>query len=108
VNRILVMCFLFVFLISCSSNIDNDMQVRYIDAPMQLNHPIISMPPENPNVRVLVLTDETIEHTKAYIGFEYNEWLLFAKWLQNYKIYNKDLRKGLDVYKLQDETLSSE
>lgn len=68
----------------------------------EMVHPNIPTPPSNPGVKVLVLTTETIKENRAYVGFEYDEWLNFAKWMHTYKSYNKDLLHVIELYKNQD------
>lgn len=73
----------------------------------EIVHPSMPTPPANPGVSILVITSENVEANKAYVGFEYDEWLDFAKWMHEYKTYNRDLRNVIDIYKNQDETLET-
>lgn len=68
-------------------------------------HPSMPVPPANPGVKILVITTDTIEDNKAYVGFEYEEWLNFAKWMHTYKAYNTDLLEVIRLYREQDPNI---
>ncbi|QBX06000.1 hypothetical protein vBValMR10Z_83 [Vibrio phage vB_ValM_R10Z] len=68
-------------------------------------HPSLPTPPQNPGVKILVITTDTIEKQKAYVGFEYDQWLDFAKWMHSYKAYNLDLLEVIKLYKEQDPNI---
>lgn len=84
-------------------------QVEYVDRwheaePISLYHPQVPEPPSNPELSIKVITEDTIKPGAAYVGFEYNEWLSFAKWMHSYKTYNKKLLNVIDQYEAQDAT----
>lgn len=80
--------------------------IRVAKTETHLVHPQVLQAPENPGVSIRVITKQRIDKgelpDKAYVGFEYNEWLEFAKWMHKYRAYNKSLQEGLDFYKAQD------
>lgn len=64
--------------------------------------PAVPVNPADPGVRPYVITKERIESNDikdvAYVGFEYNSWLEFAKWLHEYKSINVKLREIINGY----------
>ncbi len=79
-----------------------------LNTDSEIIHPSMPIPPSNPGVKVLILTTDTVEDQKAYVGFTYDEWLDFAKWMHEYKAYNHDLREVIKLYKNQDKSLNDE
>lgn len=73
--------------------------------PQALTHPVIATKPFLPDVSVKVLTTETVKTNTAYVGFEYNDWLKFAQWIQQYHVYTTNLEKAIKLYRAQDKTL---
>ncbi|AFN37319.1 hypothetical protein [Vibrio phage TCU-VP03-AIR1] len=71
----------------------------------EIVHPNMPTPPPNPGVKILVITTDTIKANTAYVGFEYDEWLDFAKWMHSYKSYNQDLLEVIRLYKEQDPNI---
>ncbi|BAV81185.1 hypothetical protein [Vibrio phage VCPH] len=58
--------------------------------------------PNNPGLKIRTITKERIESGEiadvAYIGFEYDDWLEFAKWMHDYRNVNKELREVIKAY----------
>ena len=73
--------------------------------PIRLYHPPMPKPAPVPAVKVKVLTTDTIEDNQAYVGFKYNDWLLFAGWLKADQTLKKELKVNLDIYKKQDKSI---
>ncbi|QAY02179.1 hypothetical protein VspSw1_111 [Vibrio phage VspSw_1] len=71
-----------------------------------LFHPVIPDNPSNPGLKIKAITSERIASgelpDKAYIGFLYDDWLEFAKWMHKYKSVNEELRKAIQQYREQD------
>ncbi|AGN30137.1 hypothetical protein VPFG_00135 [Vibrio phage nt-1] len=76
-----------------------------VPATNEIVHPSMPTAPANPGVEILVITTDTIKPNTAYVGFEYDEWLNFAKWMHSYKAYNDDLLEVIRLYKEQDPAL---
>ncbi|WVX87388.1 hypothetical protein EniLVp02_0049 [Vibrio phage EniLVp02] len=70
---------------------------------VELIHPDIPPRPIMPGkVEPLVITTDTIKPNVAYVGFEYSQWLTFAKFQHSIKNYVKNLEEAIEVYKAQD------
>lgn len=77
-----------------------------VDKSIVLYHPQLPDSPHNPGLKVRVITKERITAGKlpdvAYVGFTYDEWLEFAKWMNQYKGYSKELLSVIEQYAEQD------
>lgn len=81
---------------------------RYLPAdPVTLVHPTVPDSPPDPGLsdKVVVITEDTIEPRTAYIGFKYDDWLEFAKYLHKLDGYNDELLEVIKTYKKQDQSL---
>ncbi|CAM0045388.1 Rz-like spanin [Vibrio phage D49] len=80
--------------------------IRVTKTEIHLTHPQVLEAPTDPGIKVKVITKERIEKGElrdtAYIGFEYDDWLEFAKWMHKYRTHNMSLQEGLDFYQAQD------
>lgn len=74
---------------------------RIVDAQCNLYHPEIPDSPMPPAVNIKVLTEDTIKPGQAYVGLEYDEWLVFAAWLHKYKAHEKSLISVIEAYREQ-------
>ncbi|CAM0046751.1 Rz-like spanin [Vibrio phage F86] len=79
-----------------------------VNTTNEIVHPSLPTPPPNPGVKILVITEENIKSEQAYVGFTYDEWLDFAKWMHSFKSYNADLRHVIELYKKQDPAFADE
>lgn len=70
------------------------------EKPM-IYHPYVPPNPSNPGLKIRVITTDTIEPNKAYVGFEYNDWIEFSKWMHQFKQVNHQLRDVVHDYKEQ-------
>ncbi|CAL9970761.1 Rz-like spanin [Vibrio phage D479] len=97
-----------IILVGCTTTKYVD---RYLPAdPVTLVHPVVKDPPVDPGLadKVVVITEDTIEPGTAYIGFKYDDWLEFAKYLHDVDGYSDELLEAIKAYKIQDQTLTSE
>lgn len=96
-----VVIFLVVMSAGCASPPETVIEYR-----TELSHPITLPAPSNPGVAIKVITKDRINNgelpDKAYVGFEYNEWLEFAKWMHEYRTHNKSLKQAVEAYRTQD------
>jgi hypothetical protein len=75
----------------------------YIE-PTNINvyHPETPLNPRDPGVRPTIITVERLEKEEipdvAYVGFKYNEWLEFAKWMHEYRSVQLELREIIKGY----------
>ncbi len=80
--------------------------IRVAKTEVHLAHPQVLEAPTDPGIKIKVITKKRIEDgelpDKAYVGFEYNDWLEFAKWMHKYRTHNTSLQEGLDFYQAQD------
>ena len=58
--------------------------------------------PKDPRVRPTIITVGRIKNEEipdvAYVGFQYNEWLKFAKWMHAYRGVQLELREIIKGY----------
>lgn len=58
--------------------------------------------PIDPKVRPTIITVERLKNEEipdvAYVGFQYNEWLKFAKWMHAYRGVQLELREIIKGY----------
>lgn len=100
----LILCILVVFLLGgCSTKQDVVTVPEYVT---HLQHPETLPTPDNPGLSIKVITSERIADgeipDKAYVGFLYNDWLEFAKWMHEYRAHTESLQNGLETYRAQD------
>ncbi|AUR85846.1 membrane lipoprotein [Vibrio phage 1.081.O._10N.286.52.C2] len=98
----ILMCFT---LSSCALFAKPEPEIVYVEKKVSLAHPSMPTPPDDPGVKIRVITTDTIKQDRAYVGFEYDVWLEFAQWMHTYKAHQSDLLEVIRLYKEQDETL---
>lgn len=109
-TRIIILCVVLLTLplVGCST----PKSVTVVEYRNQLQHPETLPLPPPPGVAVRVVTKERITKgeipDRAYVGFAYPDWVEFAKWLHNYKAYNKSLKNAVKKYQEQDHRVSQE
>lgn len=79
-------------------------RVEYVEVPpVSIYNPITPSNPVDPGTRPKVITVERLNKGEladiAYVGFEYNDWLAFAKWMHHYRAVNSQLRSIIKGYK---------
>jgi hypothetical protein len=75
----------------------------YIEPPkVTVYSPETPTNPKDPGVRPTIITVDRLEKREipdvAYVGFKYNEWLEFAKWLHKYRSVQLELREIITGY----------
>lgn len=79
-------------------------RVEYVEVPQIIIYdPLAPDNPADPGARPKVITVERLNNGEladiAYVGFEYNDWLTFAKWMHHYRAVNIQLRNIIKGYK---------
>lgn len=99
---VLTVFMIMMLLTACA---DPKIVTEYIQPePIRLYHPSLPTPAPIPAVKVKVITIENIKPNQAYVGFEYDDWLLFAGWLKADQIVKKKLKVVIEKYREQDKT----
>lgn len=86
-NKMLPVALIGLLVVGCTTT-------EYVDRLVYVERPAISIPvkpkaPLNPGLKdkVVVITEDNIKPNTAYVGFEYNDWLEFAKYQHGLKAF---------------------
>ncbi len=106
----LMLCvtWLAIYLTGCSILKPNNVYIEPTTVSMYT--PETPANPPDPKVRPTIITvgrlKKEVIPDVAYVGFQYNEWLKFAKWLHAYRGVQLELREIIagyeDIYGVKD------